>query len=423
MDKEIRQEYNQFLINLSENLDIPPNKFQKAVERYGAVGRYLEAGQYEGTNGSPEIYVQGSFRLGTVVRPLIDGRESDYDIDLVCQLPVDKCQTSSKRIKHMIGNRLKDNGTYKKMLNFEGKRCWTINYAEEDDIGFHLDVLPSINEDTDTIDAFVNAGVSPHLASQSIAITNKDEDGTYSWSMSNPSGYGGWFDKVMEPIYKEIVVSERQAIFNNNRDIFAKIDDVPRQLVKTPLQKAIQILKRHRDCRFAGHSFEKNKPISMIITTLSARLYNQQPDVLSTLHDIVSQLDIFSNLLNPSSFSRNSVSGPDLIQKNPDGKWRIGNPVNPGENFADRWHEDDNQKAKAFFQWVKWAKNDLVDVIHINKISRIIDTFNDRFDERLVTKAAKGIIFMSSPAIITRESETAPLVDINKPNKPWRIFE
>lgn len=236
MDKGTRQEYNQFLINLSENLDIPPSKFQQAVERYGAVGRYLEAGQYEGANGSPEIYVQGSFRIGTVVRPLIDDKESGYDIDLVCQLPVDKFQTSSKRIKHLIGDRLKDNRTYQKMLDLEGKRCWTINYAEEDDIGFHLDVLPSINEDPGKIEALVNAGVSLQLASTAIAITNKGEDGIYSWGMSNPSGYGNWFDKVIEAIYKEIVVSERQAIFNNNRDIFAKVDDVPLQLVKTPLQ-------------------------------------------------------------------------------------------------------------------------------------------------------------------------------------------
>ena len=109
--------------------------------------------------------------------------------------------------------------------------------------------------------------------------------------------------------------------------------------------------------------------------------------------------------------------------RNPDGTWYIQNPVNPGENFADRWHEDNNLKAQAFFQWVKWAKNDLVDVVQIDNIGRIVETFKSHFDERLINKAAKGIVFMSSPAIITRKSNAAPLVDIKKPDKPWGIFE
>ena len=42
-----------------------------------------------------------------------------------------------------------------------------------------------------------------------------------------------------------------------------------------------------------------------------------------------------------------------LIQRRPDGTWYIGNPVNPDENFADRWHEDNNARARAFFAWVE----------------------------------------------------------------------
>ena len=73
---------NAILQSVAEDLDIPSGKYREAVERYTAVGRWLEAGEYPGSTGIPDIYVQGSFRLGTVVRPLKDGRESDYDIDL-----------------------------------------------------------------------------------------------------------------------------------------------------------------------------------------------------------------------------------------------------------------------------------------------------------------------------------------------------
>ena len=39
---------------------------------------------------------------------------------------------------------------------------------------------------------------------------------------------------------------------------------------KTPLQRAVQILKRHRDIMFAG---DEDKPVSIIITTLAAKAY------------------------------------------------------------------------------------------------------------------------------------------------------
>ena len=38
-----------------------------------------------------------------------------------------------------------------------------------------------------------------------------------------------------------------------------------------------------------------------------------------------------------------------LIRRLPDGTWYVGNPVNPAENFADRWHEDGHVRARAFF--------------------------------------------------------------------------
>ena len=67
----------------AEDLDIPESKYLEAKSRYEAVGKWL--GQ-EGTDLSKydiEIYPQGSFRLGTVVKPI--GRD-EYDIDLVCFL-------------------------------------------------------------------------------------------------------------------------------------------------------------------------------------------------------------------------------------------------------------------------------------------------------------------------------------------------
>src|SRR5882724_9508616 len=55
---------------LARDLDIPPGKYREAVSRYEAVGRWLDAPDSPLHSFSPQIYPQGSFRLGTVVRPV-----------------------------------------------------------------------------------------------------------------------------------------------------------------------------------------------------------------------------------------------------------------------------------------------------------------------------------------------------------------
>jgi hypothetical protein len=269
----------------------------------------------------------------------------------------------------------------------------------------------------------INIGIPYKLADQTIAITDKIGDGSYNWCTSNPNGYGDWFDQVKEPIFNIIAARKRQAIFHRNRQIFARVEDVPDPLIKTPLQRVIQILKRHRDSRFVGHSLETDKPISMIITTLSAKLYEQQSDVLSTLNDIITQLYSYSNLLQSDYKNDERFAKPDLITRLDDGSWYIPNPVDPGENFADRWHENDHRKARAFFQWINWAKNDLVEVMKIGNIRRIVSTLEDRFGEKLIKGASKGVIVLGSPAIITGKTDDAPRVEINNPTKPWSNFE
>lgn len=114
------------------------------------------------------------------------------------------------------------------------------------------------------------------------------------------------------------------------------------------MQRTIQILKRHRDIRFAGSDMELDKPISMIITTLSAQLYKGESDIYSTIQNIIDELDKMAVLLNPGNIINSSLLRKTSIDRSSDGVWKIPNPVNPSENFADRWHENSDRKAKAF---------------------------------------------------------------------------
>lgn len=339
-------EYSGFLNKLAEDIDIPPHKYKDAVDRYQAVGKWLEGGIYPGAcNGSLDIYPQGSFRLGTVTRPVRNGMDSDYDIDLVCEIPLRKDQTDPRSVKKMVGDRLKENKVYRGMIDGEGKRCWTLVYSEEKDYtGFHLDVLPSVPDPQG----------SRHTA---IAITNK-RDSSYEWSASDPKGYGLWFDGINRTAFELVEDEQKKLVQEKAPLVYARVGDVPDRLVRTPLQRAIQIMKRHRDVRCGDSA---HAPISIIITTLSAYFYQDEPDLYSALRNIVAKLAAHMVLFEGRTLE------PDLAAVSPikmtrDGGWYIGNPVNPEENFADRWHEDDHARAKKFFRWLDRLRKDIVDI-------------------------------------------------------------
>ena len=392
-------QYSSFLNRVAEDLDISPSKYKDGVDRYQTVGKWLEGGNYPGSFDSGlDIYPQGSFRLGTVTRPIRNGIEADYDIDLVCEIPLLKNQTAPEFIKRIVGNRLKEHDTYKRMLDEEGKRCWTLRYSEQDNIGFHLDILPSV----------------PYLRGYldtAIAITNKSGS-CYSWSASDPKGYGLWFDGRNKPAFDLVYARQRELIQKRAPEIYARIEDVPNQLVRTPLQRAIQIMKRHRDIEFNNPRCVEYAPISIIITTLSAYFYRNESDVYSALKNIVGSLSAHSVLF------ENGVLDPALksispIKRTSDGRWHIGNPVNPEENFADRWHEDNHARAKAFFSWLKSLQKDLITILNENNRDTIKRTITDALGSVPVSRNLELII-------PTKVIQNPPRIHISNSPPPWR---
>ncbi len=335
------------LNELAESLDIPPAKYRIAVERYEAVGRWLDSPDSPLCSYHPHIYPQGSFRLGTVVRPVRSGQEADYDIDLVCELGAGASRIDPGMLKNLIGDRLKAHGTYARLLEPEGRRCWTLQYAEADDIGFHLDSLPASRDAHSEIALLESRGVSREIAESAIRITEIDRrHSVYRWvpGGTNPRGYAAWFDRINQAAFLRESVSQKRALSERNPRVFPTIDDVPDGLVRTPLQRVVQLLKRHRDVRFVGHEWESQKPISMILTTVAAAAYEGEGTVLDALGGIVARLEAYE-------------ASKVIARK--DGEWRVPNPVNPAENFADRWNEPGSHRADAFFEWLRWLRQDV----------------------------------------------------------------
>lgn len=390
MHRDIKTEVSQLLEHIVELLDIPETHNNVAEERYKAVGKWIGDEDSQLALFRPEIYPQGSFRLGTVIRHINEADE--YDIDLVCELTISKDNVTQKQLKQMVGDRLKENDTYARMLDpKEGRRCWTLNYA--DSAKFHMDILPAIPEDSFLKLQLQKNNVSGKWAGQAISITDTTHPNydqlDVDWPRSNPKGYAEWFRERMKIQYDE----RRRIIAEKMR---AGIEDVPEYQIKTPLQRVVQILKRHRDIMFEKDS--DHKPISIIITTLAAHAYNNETDLFEALTNIITGMPNY------------------IVMEN--GVSLIANPVDPEENFADKWREHPEREAK-FRNWLQRLHVDLNIALHKGEdIKAIGESLKIILGEGVINNAfTRSKLPLASTIAVPNVSY--PKVEIKNPSKPW----
>lgn len=322
------------LRRIAEEMDITQSQREAAETAYKAVGTYLQ--NKEEGNLVVDIHPQGSFNLGTVVRPNYENQE--YDIDLVCLLNNSdgkKLFKDAKWIKTQVGMHLKASERYGEKLDEEGKRCWTLKFAE-----FHMDVLPCRSKSEE----YVNPGQT------AIELTNKDKDAGYTFRTSDPAEYRRWFEERMRTVLLE---ARRQLVLNKE---FGEIEEVPLYRVHTPLQRVVQLLKRHRDEFYAKKpaGVQKKKPISMIITTLAAKAYQGERSIKEALVKVLSDL-------------------ADGIDKDFEGRAAVWNPVfeKGVENFAEKW-ADDPERETEFNRWLCQARNDFKELLDASNPAELL---------------------------------------------------
>lgn len=313
-----KDQLNDLYERIVKTIDISDEMFDAAEKEYTDLGSWIDrvTPQYK-----ISIYTQGSFALGTVIKPIEDS--DDYDLDLVCEFE-QQYGLSAEALKCGIVKPLLER--YKKIKGEikNKRRCWHVEY--EDLPNFHMDIIPAVNRD------------------MYIDITDHDEDtDTYDYIGSNPRGYIEWFNSKKaerRKILLENYCLKHSAILKCSADIA----EIKEYHLKTPLQKAIQILKRHRDIMFRDDT-KHLKPISIIITTIAAELYKNEDNIVDTLTNI---------LENAEAYIKKNMIGSE---------YHIDNPTYTGtekENFTDKWNEHP-ERADAFFQWLKKAKTDMVD--------------------------------------------------------------
>lgn len=325
---------NDLLVNIGQVLDITQAQHELVEQRYTAVANQLSQEGSKLSLYKPEILPQGSFLLGTMIRPIME--DDELDVDLVCRLTGKRNDWVQKNLKEAVRDQLLyNNEDYKRMIDEEGNRCWTLVYSGDK---FHLDILPALVGNNNHINlserSFSNLDKSD-LENIALRITDKreynytTETNPNYWLKSNPFGYAAWFkERSNVNDLKTVLLSE-------------SITPLPGyKKTKEPLLRIVQILKRHRDIMFGG---DEHKPISIIITTLAAKAYNKEANVIHALVNILETMHLQMKKIYSPKHNREI--------------WYIENPVNNKENFGDKWPEE-TQKEEKFFEWLDKAKSD-----------------------------------------------------------------
>lgn len=319
--------FEAFFEAIAAELDLTETEERTIKGSYDAVGSFL-ADSDSLKLYKPHVFPQGSARLGTVVKPLA---KDDYDIDLVCELS-NAQGLSASAVKRIVGDALQK-GRYSEQLEDEHGRCWTLSYSANPP--YHLDILPGVG-----------------IKNGRIKATIKRADGSYDWLFTNPKGFAEWF----------LGLCQRT---RSIKDSFS-VEPVRVEIKKSPLQRAVQLIKRHRDVHFKKNP--KLGPASVIITTLSGLCFSGE----NTIEDILR-------------------SGPiqwmsKIVRK--DGKYHIRVPSLPDDDYADKWNGEDPDAPKRFFEWYAKLVRDLDRLFSQKSANGFLTVAKEMFEASPIDKVA-----------------------------------
>ena len=156
---------------------------------------------------------------------------------------------------------------------------------------------------------------------------------------------------------------------------------------------------------------DADKPISVIITTLATRAYDNEADLVDALLNIVCGM-------------REGVAKRDGIL------W-VPNPVNPQENFADKWSEEP-RKQEIFFEWLEAVEREHRYLLTDQGLEKAGEYLPEAYGKRdakaaMINYASRrsGKGTPATPVILVprqhRRSEEPEhqSARLTKPSKPW----
>jgi hypothetical protein len=363
---------------LADELDIPRSLYERATRRHTSLGEWLCRPESSLARYDPKVRPQGSFRFGTVIKPLVEG--STYDLDQVVTLGRLTTQHLSQAdLKRRHGDELAAYAHAYGMQSLDEKhRCWRLKYRDE--VAFHLDSLPSVPATDAAVRHLRDLHVDERWALRAVSITD-DRHPHYNlvgaeWLTSNPSGFARWFEA--RAALGRLTAAGRGAQ--------ASVEEVPAYEWRTPLQRAVQILKRHRDVMF--QAAPALAPISMIITNLAARAYSGEQDLGEALEGIAERMG-----------QHVQASAP-----------RVPNPTHPAEDYADKWRLQPALEQN-FWRWLEQVR---ADIRYFSQQAASLDLVERRFAIRLSEEQQRRLATQSAAPVVV----AVPVIESAPP--PWR---
>lgn len=298
----------ELLARIAQELQLDNSRISRMESAYNAVSDLLKNDNDFFDGLVIEIYAQGSKRIGTTVKPI---NEDDFDLDTVLHIYDPYYNHSSQEIYNALVTSLEKNSYYKSIME-KKKRCVRLNYKSD----FHMDILP--------------ACMPNYIEKEIIKIPEK---ALRDWSSGNPKGFGNWFLNIANSVQTTMLKQYSSVLLEAQ----VETEPLPEELyLKTPLQRAVQLLKRYRDIYFKNKDY---KVSSIVITTLAAQLYQGESSIFEAIDNIVFRID-------------NNYK--EAISKGY--KFKVLNPVNRDEDFTDSWTINHYQSFHGFINdfYKKW---------------------------------------------------------------------
>ncbi|MCK9220678.1 MAG: nucleotidyltransferase [Bacteroidales bacterium] len=301
----IENKYTQIddlLDKMAEEIQLDSTRYERMKTSYEAVKNWIEGDELFFHPYRYDVYPHGSVRILTTVKPI--GKD-EFDLDIVIHLKSTTPHTP-QRIYAELKRRIGENEKYRGMMELKN-RCIRLNYAGD----FHMDILPGIQES--------------EYDQNRIKVPDRELG---NWVSSNPRGYAEWFfgqaNMVKVSLLEKAFSAEKLPIDNFKN--------------KKPLQRAVQLIKRYRDIYFIKDDTYKTS--SIILTTIAGVFYSGEESIFETIDKIITTI-------------RAKVNEPIV-------RLKIVNPVNPNEDFTDKWDTEPEYytefKKFAIHLYNEWQK-------------------------------------------------------------------
>lgn len=344
------------LDSVFDNLDLTKTQRERIETAYHAVGNYLASCNHPLLNDA-QIYPQGSMRLRTTNKPL---SQEEFDIDLILFLPNAGMATRDDIVR-VVKQHLLKHEVYRDLVE-DLARGLRINYKGD----YHLDITPA------------KAYELPGTPGHPLWVIDKRS----GFKESNPEGMAEGFDTacaMLPVITKSHVFLE--ALTNSS------VTKLPDQSKKKPLNRIVQILKRHRDmwAQIENNHLADFRPISVIITMLASRAY---VEVIRSGRVYNNELDLMLDVIEMMPHHIES----DLNEV------RILNPTMRKENYAEKWNRverfEGERYRQAFYAWHQAAVGTFEHLASVNNkgIDNVFAALSSAFGERPVNAAKSRIV-------------------------------